>query len=913
MEEIPLEFKGIAPRYGKKLPAGYAEDAENCFLFHGKLSPLAKNTQVEADTHHYNSMAYHCLAWNYQNNAFYCPWKIGVLDLLLYKDTSNYLKKKVAWIITKTDISFDAASKEIRSANGDFYVNALIEGGTFVVSGSANNDGTFTVSSTATTTGVITVDEAVVNEVAGASVTIKVCKEDYLGQTRQGAPTTVVGDYTGDYTGYFEQVASRYQNSSYINTIVEFNDEIYGGTGENGKLLKWNGEDGWIKVAGQYLTEHTIRQMVVYDDELYAAGGYTGRLLKWNGVDAWIQVAPQYGAEQIFSLIVYNDKIYGGTNGLGKLLEWNGTDAWVEVAPQLGAETMIKCLVEFDGKLYGGTNPTGQLYEWNGVNAWAQKAPQLGTEVEIRSMAVYNSKIYGSTRNGGKLYEWNGVNLWVEKADTLGDELDARFLLVVNEQLYCGMGTGARLYKWNDSDAWEEVSDTAGEETSLHCLLEFEGSIFASTYPKAELYQYVEGETTYEVQYFITLTRNIGGHIDESGPGAITDVDVVVEGVEYQNITVTKPAWTGLGADTYVTHWNLYRLSSATGTWQLVASIPWATTDYVDAIADVDLGETPPGYYTSDQGNDIIWDLPLKNLDGITMNPLSGMIFAWKGSQLIWNEPGFPDAWPDFYTMNFPAAIKNCIPHSPSLAVLTAMGPFRVDGTNPEALQQSTRCGNEPATSILGCCDSKLGVLYLSDSGIALFNMSESSMLTDEVFGEKWFKANISPTGAVMIEVDNIAYLFHSTGGLMFDARANPPIITTLSEIIYGAYRKEDDEELYVMNASGNQKFGGATAGTKAMTWVSGELKGNHPEKKHFIEVELMSESGVSVDVTLYVDGTQSSTATLAMSTDPNKKHGFLDEKDYGRAAQVKIYKAAHDTLTVPGLEIIEGIVRYTR
>jgi hypothetical protein len=404
--------------------------------------------------------------------------------------------------------------------------------------------------------------------------------------------------------------------------------------------------------------------------------------------------------------------------------------------------------------------------------------------------------------------------------------------------------------------------------------------------------------------------RNVGGHIDESGPSEVTDAAPVAEG---QTATVTIPAWTGLGTDDYVTHWRLYRLSNATGAWQLVAEIAWGTGEYVDSVADEDLGNTCPSYYTSDQGNEIIWDLPLKNLEGITQEPISGLIFGWMGGRLYWNEPGYPDAWIDFYSMNFPAAIKNCVPFGEALGVLTATGPFRVSGDNPETLQQSPPLGNEPAMSVLGCCKSDRGILYLSDSGVVLFNLSDTTVITDEGFGEEWFKANISPAGAVMIEVDNVGYLFHSGGGLVYDARSDPPIASTLSEIIYAAYRKEDDDELYVMDGNGIQQFGAAPAGTKAMTWKSGELLGDHPEEKSFIETELMSDSAVSLAVTNYVDGTSSATATLAMTTNRDKKLGFLDTKCIGRAAQFQIYKAAHDTLTSAECEVTEAIVRYTR
>jgi hypothetical protein len=344
-----------------------------------------------------------------------------------------------------------------------------------------------------------------------------------------------------------------------------------------------------------------------------------------------------------------------------------------------------------------------------------------------------------------------------------------------------------------------------------------------------------------------------------------------------------------------------------------VAQIDYSTDDYTDNLFDDDLGITPPSYYTSNAGNEIIFDIPLRNLDGITTIPMYGMIFGWKGGNLYWCDPGNPDAWPGFYDMNFPDDIMNVVPFGGSFAVLTAIGPFAIHGNNPEELQQSPPLGNAPATSIHGCCRSSKGVYYLSDGGIALFDLTNSFIVTDEGFGKEWFDDNISTTGVVMIEIDNILYIFHSAGGLIIDFRSEIPIATTLSEIIYAAYVLPSTMDLYVIDGTGIQEFGGADAGTKAMTWKSGELIGDHQEEKNFVEVEMMSESGVAITVTTYVDGTESSTASLSMDTVRDKIQGFLDTKCVGRAAQFKIYKAAHGTLTPSGLEITESVVRYTR
>lgn len=70
----------------------------------------------------------------------------------------------------KTDISFDAANSKITSGAGEFDTNALCVGRKFTVSGSEENDGTYTVSAIAASE--ITVEESLVDESAGATVSI---------------------------------------------------------------------------------------------------------------------------------------------------------------------------------------------------------------------------------------------------------------------------------------------------------------------------------------------------------------------------------------------------------------------------------------------------------------------------------------------------------------------------------------------------------------------------------------------------------------------------------------------------------------------------------------------------------------------------------------------------------------------
>lgn len=80
-------------------------------------------------------------------------------------------KINVKGTITRTDMSFTSASKHINTVAGDFQAAGFVAGGKILVSGTASNNGTLTIVTVDSATQ-ITVTEAVVNEGAGASMTL---------------------------------------------------------------------------------------------------------------------------------------------------------------------------------------------------------------------------------------------------------------------------------------------------------------------------------------------------------------------------------------------------------------------------------------------------------------------------------------------------------------------------------------------------------------------------------------------------------------------------------------------------------------------------------------------------------------------------------------------------------------------
>lgn len=90
-------------------------------------------------------------------------------------DNSAILDQAVGMKLTNTDISFVSGTKKINKVSGGWNSTNLQNGDAFTVAGSASNNGTYTVASYTDTD--ITVNEALVNEAAGANITVSEIKD----------------------------------------------------------------------------------------------------------------------------------------------------------------------------------------------------------------------------------------------------------------------------------------------------------------------------------------------------------------------------------------------------------------------------------------------------------------------------------------------------------------------------------------------------------------------------------------------------------------------------------------------------------------------------------------------------------------------------------------------------------------
>jgi hypothetical protein len=364
------------------------------------------------------------------------------------------------------------------------------------------------------------------------------------------------------------------------------------------------------------------------------------------------------------------------------------------------------------------------------------------------------------------------------------------------------------------------------------------------------------GNVTGKVRYILTTTRDVGGHIDVSGPSGPSEE----LSVENAKVRVERP----LPADAAIVRWTLYRLSDASGAYQFVAEIPVSTEFYEDNLADADLsGGAPATWYTSDQDNEIVFEPPRRDLDGLASEPYGSMLFGWKGAVLYWSEPGSPDAWPEYYFMYFPSSIRRVIPYGGSLGVLLDTGPHRVDGTHPELLQPSRISGREPCVSTAACATSQ-GIVYLSDSGIVLFDLTKTRVISDSAFTESWFRENVDPAGAVLVENDGLLHCFHSRGQLVLDARGDRAFWTTRTQAASAACRRAEDGALYFLDETGIHR---AEAGEGLLTWrwKSGWIGAELRREKLFREVEVFGYGDVGLS--LFLDDLFHASRTLDLQS----------------------------------------------
>lgn len=255
----------------------------------------------------------------------------------------------------------------------------------------------------------------------------------------------------------------------------------------------------------------------------------------------------------------------------------------------------------------------------------------------------------------------------------------------------------------------------------------------------------VDAATDETILYCYT---NVTGFGEESAPSPTTAMQWSA------GVIVRITGFTPAPADRNVTARRIYRSQTSTsGVTDLyfVAEIAVAVTTYDHNLATAPMNEVLPS---------LDYDVPRDTLRGLVSLP-NGIMAAFDGKELFFSEPFVPHAWPSKYSLTTDAAIVGLAVFGSTLAVLTTLNPYLVQGTHPDSMVMERVDANMPCLSRRGIVDIGYAALYPSTEGLALVGAGRSEIVTKGMFTLDQWRA-LSPETIVAENYDG-RYIFTFT------------------------------------------------------------------------------------------------------------------------------------------------------
>ena len=255
-----------------------------------------------------------------------------------------------------------------------------------------------------------------------------------------------------------------------------------------------------------------------------------------------------------------------------------------------------------------------------------------------------------------------------------------------------------------------------------------------------------------DLLFFSSTVSELGGgyytvDIDATKHGTITTGDFYIQALTEANHALTGVQTCKIAGPVarFINKWNLYVARADTGNFLLQGSydidktevLDWATVDY--------LGGTCGSDYTaigrSGESISVTFEPPPTDLHDLTLHGNS--LFGIVDRTLRWTPPNRPDAWPDAYTRPFAYEPYRTVSYGGTLLVLCADGVYRVDGTDPSALECHKTLSEDGIISPYSAQATAAGLVYLSQRGLVAYRaetnnttpISEGKMDSDVLLG----------------------------------------------------------------------------------------------------------------------------------------------------------------------------------
>ena len=368
--------------------------------------------------------------------------------------------------------------------------------------------------------------------------------------------------------------------------------------------------------------------------------------------------------------------------------------------------------------------------------------------------------------------------------------------------------------------------------------------------------------TPNDVSYVYTFVTAFGEEGPPSSPSSIIQLD------DTQTTTLSLPTSDQPSGNYNFGSGSLKRIyRSNTGStntqFQFAGEVPFTATTFND-IQDADtLGEVLPSATwigPPDDNASLYPDGPLKGLISLAQGTMAG----FTGKRFCLSEPFLPHAWPIGYRITTEEDIVAIASTANGVAALTDGQPYFITGTEPSAMTAVRIDLAQACVNINSVVDMGDYVLYAGPDGLCGVESASGSVVTKGLISVKQWNADFNPTTIRAFRHEGTYVAFHSTGGWVYDPRADESALSTLtvSAEVRGGYMNPKDGELYIIVGNKIKKYRGGSA-SKTATFKSKKYVTPAPVSMGWVSVHA-NEYPATVKV--YGDGTLLAHYTLTKS-----------------------------------------------
>jgi hypothetical protein len=298
-----------------------------------------------------------------------------------------------------------------------------------------------------------------------------------------------------------------------------------------------------------------------------------------------------------------------------------------------------------------------------------------------------------------------------------------------------------------------------------------------------------------------------------------------------------------VSSDPTVSHKRIYRVGNNLTRFSLVATIPNATTTYLDTVGD---GQIPGTLLPTET-----W-LPapagLNNL--VTSN---AMLFGSVGSKVVYSMIGEPESWPAFNFITFETTVTALAVVHYGIIVTTASKTFLITGTGPESLAVFPLSADQGCVHMNSMQTFKGAAIWVSKTGICMSSGNDVQIISKEKLGT----LAITPVSSAF--AGEVYYV--ATSGIIYAYDFGfGGIFKTYTVSAMSQYLTKKDDWLYMFKASLiRQAFVG---NSMSMNYVSPIFsEGAFTENKIYKKIYIYAKGDIIIDI--YINGENVLTKTL--------------------------------------------------